>query len=212
MQPPESFARMLEVLDPLLSVRWGEHVQQWVVERKCVTPPHEMRWLLKERELDERDRRIAARNGDKITLEQELDFQRLNEEIVSLRAGKRVLVHAAELTPAIRDRLFLADITRAGGYSRFADEKERIKDAKRAKVREKIRAKLDDMNREVFGTDHSRGLYDFLTDKTRTSALDAWLTGRKTLNETLGLKKDEKVLGRGGASKIVDERGRAFSA
>jgi len=197
MRPPQGFLNTLQIMDALLDLRWGDYVGKWVVERKAVTPPHELVWLIRRREREAQDIRAGLATPQDI-----LDFAGLNEEILSLQRGKRVIVFADQLTPELYNKLCYSDIKRYGGYSRYADAMQARKDAKKAARVKDRREFLRDLNIEAFGTEHSRGIYDFLTDKRRTGLMEDVKRGSRTLHDVLGVKPGEKLVGRGGDRRI----------
>ncbi len=196
--PPKGFVNTLQIMDPLLSVRWGDYVRKWVVERTAVTPIHELKWMIARRERESVDIRAGLASKD-----DELDFAGLNEEIASLQAGRRVIVFAEQLTQQVFNDLCLSDIQRYGGYVRYTDSRIEKKDAKRAAARKARNARNHDANVEMFGSQNSRGLYDFLTDKNRAGAVDQLHRGEKTLRQVLGITDSAPILGRGGDVKLV---------
>ncbi len=201
MTPSEMFIAQLRIMDPLLSVRWGNFVSQWVVERKCVTTPHELKWFIRERARDELTRRAGLMNAD-----EEADFTALNEKITSLKDGRRILMFAVSLDATVIDLLKRRDMTGFGGYARYFDAQERRVSEAAALRRAARVAQCDDINVEAYGDGKGRrGIYDYMMDKRRMSKRDKYLRGQITLQEALGLPRDADVLGRGGdvAKKIV---------
>lgn len=201
MQPPAMFTTQLQIMDPLCSVRWGGFTQNWVVERKAVSTPHELKWFLRERERDELTRRAGL-----MTAAEELDFAGLNEKIVSLQAGKRVLLFADHLGADVIDYLKRRDITGYGGYSRYFEVTERRASEAKALRRAARVALCNDLNVEAYGDGKGRrGIYDYLQDKKRNTVREKLRNGQITLAEAMGLRKDENVLGRGGDVKRAIE-------
>jgi hypothetical protein len=123
--PSKGFLTSLEILDSLLSVRWGEVIGQWVIQREARIPDTEMEFLKNRRE---RLRRFV--NGFGTDRESEQYRRTWNayvgvcEEYTSATASKRVILFTPELTPKVYDMLCASDIRRYGGYSRYADELE----------------------------------------------------------------------------------------
>lgn len=136
-RPAQWFTRALEVVDPLLSVRFGNDIGQWVIERKAYVPPEEVAFLRRQRG------RMAATLSDTKTertnaqrSERKKDFLACCEELTSAECGKRVIMVTALLNQNVFNLLHRADIQAYGGHARFADaleaEEERSeKDAQR---------------------------------------------------------------------------------
>ena len=119
--PNAGFVQSLLLMDPLLSVRFGDTIQQWVIERKGFIATEEMGYLVKrERRLDQIVHNPKhAQAKSKFT-----DWQSCHEELISARAGKRVIMITSVLSQQIFNALCQSDIRRYGGYSRMADELE----------------------------------------------------------------------------------------
>lgn len=176
---PQKFESSLQALDPLLSLRWGASIHQYVVERRALIPRDEVEYLEKKKrglaealktETDPEERKAIA-----------YEFQQVDEEIICAKHGKRVIIYAKELGRHIFDALCASDIQRYGGYSRFADElekREMKRDAERSRQRsDYFRA----LNRETYS------ILDFIHRKSET----ALLNGEKDLNVLLhGRKRD----------------------
>jgi hypothetical protein len=123
--PSKGFLRSLEILDPLLSIRWGEVIGQWVIQREARIPDTEMEFLKNRRE---RLRRFVMGFG---TDTENVKYRRtLNayvgvcEEHESAKVGKRVILFTPDLNPKVYDMLCAADMRNYGGYARYADELE----------------------------------------------------------------------------------------
>lgn len=187
MQPPVGFVNTLALLDPLLNVRWGECAGKWVVERKAVTPVTELQWLRRRREREY----ARARRGEKM----QTDVTHLNEEIVSLERGYRVICIESALTTQLYNNLCLTDITSYGGYSRYADEVEREEAEAKRKQDAAFSALLDDMLKESFGTGNGDvNIHSFLTSKKRAGALKQLQDGTRTLHEVLGVPAGQPLI------------------
>lgn len=119
--PPAWFVSALHILDPLLSVRWGDVIGQWVIERKAVIPQSEIDFLKKRLE---RTRRMVTHPGE--MNEQSLMSARrtyvgVSEEYTSARNGKRVILYTPDLNQSVYDQLVASDMQRYGGYARYLD-------------------------------------------------------------------------------------------
>jgi hypothetical protein len=118
--PSESFVNSLHAFDPLLDVRWGDHIGRWVVERKAVVNETEI-WFLTRR--TERFRKRASTNPTNAKFLEAYD--EIREELSAAKRGKRVILMPKELGQQCFNALGLMDIRQWGGYSRMADELER---------------------------------------------------------------------------------------
>lgn len=143
----ESFTRALELLDPLLQLRWGNVIKQWVIERKGHIGESEVAFLRKRKarlEMILADDTIPNRERNLAT------YKGVAEEYESAREGRRVILMAQQLTNKLYDHLCLSDMQRYGGYSRFADELE-AHEAEEKKKRERAAETLRmETHREVF--------------------------------------------------------------
>jgi len=190
MLPPESISNTLAAMDPLLSVRWGEHVGRWVIERTAVTPIVELKWLRRKREREElRCRRFNATQADRD------DLAGINEEIISLERGKRVIVMVDRVDAQVYNALCLGDMKRYGGYSRYADKVEAEEFAANAREDEKFASWIENAAGEAFGRGNG-GIspYDFMMSKKRKGLLREVQLGQRTLKSALGLREDQSIL------------------
>jgi hypothetical protein len=151
MTPPAWFVRAIQDLDSLLSVRWGEVIHRWVVERKALVPSSEQTFLAR------RFRRVVqlakeARLAKDKKREEEMDVlgSQLAEELNSALRGYRVILFAPELTRRIYNSLVLSDITRYGGYSRFADELERIEEFRDKDAARQMANQMEAVHKEAY--------------------------------------------------------------
>jgi hypothetical protein len=173
MTPSDSFVRTLQAMDPLLSVRWGPHVYAWVVQRKAVLPETEVFYLRRRAErLTRRVNAGTAPEADKETLKGVL------EELICAEDGKRVILFAPALTDKIYNQLCLADITKYGGYSRYADLMEQREAAKEAD-RERQQSEWN-----IARNKEAAGVLRFLEDRRST----ALAHGGQTIAQMLGTK------------------------
>jgi hypothetical protein len=143
-----SFERSLQLMDRYLYVRWGGVMNQWVIERKAYLPLSEIEFL----------RRRQARftrwcnefsEGPKLDQCKHL-LQEITEELESAKNGRRVIIYTRELDRRVFDMLVRADMQRFGGYSRFADEVERLAESSEAKQARAHENQIADLNREVY--------------------------------------------------------------
>lgn len=180
MTPSASFVQMLQIMDPLLSVRWGSTIGQWVVERKALVPDYEITYLRNRRE----------RTGRWIREEKYKDepakWKRLNsthkelvEEAQAAEGGKRVIRFASALDRRLYDELCLADIQKFGGYSRLADAMDQQEEKEMAERDRKAQEERIAKGKEV---------YDILSflDRKRQSEL---AHGQRDLKKLLGVTK-----------------------
>src|SRR5271169_1249477 len=119
--PNSGFVASLKLMDSCLDVRWGTIISQWIIERKAIIPETEMGYLCK------REARLNAIVHDETHSQAKSkfrDWQSCAEEVVSARAGKRVVMITSVLSQQIFNALCQSDLHRYGGYSRFADELE----------------------------------------------------------------------------------------
>lgn len=149
--PSKNFLTMLEILDPLLSVRWGEIIGQFVIERKAHIPLSEIQFL--ERRSARLKRFVLGFGTDTNNTKFRRTYDAYvgtSEEFLSAKAGRRVILFAPELTDSVYNQLCAADMQRYGGYSRYADEieaKEMAAEADRERIWENERKA---MNGEVY--------------------------------------------------------------
>src|SRR5690349_17418867 len=108
-------------MDPLLSIRWGPYVEQWVIERKGIFGAEERTYLKNRRER----LRKKVEQGEGVTKEDRNTYTGVCEEHDSAMQGKRVVLIVRNLDRQVYDALCMGDIQRYGGYSRYADEIEK---------------------------------------------------------------------------------------
>ena len=145
--PSKNFLATLQLMDASLSLRWGDTISQWVVERKGIIGADELHYLAK------REARLKGWVNDPTRPKKEMERQTwmgVKEEFESAKRGMRVIIFAPELTPKIFDMLALSDLQRYGGYSRYADEMEKIEAERDARVEREMSNKRIALNAEVF--------------------------------------------------------------
>ena len=149
---PEWFVNMLNAFDSDLSVRWGNVVGQWVIERKGVIGQSEIAFL---RRRMERAGRYASSPPPKAkpadVQKHYKTWQGTSEELDAALRGKRIILFTHTLSPQLLDALGMADIKRYGGYARFADELEAAEDRKEADAERQLANKRNAYNKEVWG-------------------------------------------------------------
>lgn len=151
MRPPDWFVRALAITDPLLSLRFGDDIGQWVIERKAYISPEELAFLRRQRVRmaqtlsDTSVERTKAQQN-----ERRKDFLACCEELTSAECGKRVIMVTSVLSHEVFNRLHKADIQAYGGYARFADMLEANEDKDRAEKNRLHENKMKAVNSEVF--------------------------------------------------------------
>jgi hypothetical protein len=173
MHVPEAFLRCLQHMDPLLSVRWGPFVEQWVVERKAIFSDKEVFWL--KRRTERLDRKFNAGNATEAEKTTRIGCL---EDLASSENGCRVVLFAKTLNDHIYNQLCLSDITKYGGYSRYCDELERAEDAREKDTERQL------SNERVARWKEAAGIIRFLDDK-RSTMLDH---GCRDVAQMLGTK------------------------
>lgn len=169
--PPSGFVRTLGLLDPLLSLRWGEGLGQWVVERRAVNfLPSEKAYMIKRRE---RLGKLSAANPTDVKTRDK--FRNVCEEVISMQDGKRVILFTRDLNSHVYDALCLANIQKYGGYSRYCDKLEAEEERAEAALERSQAGRRDDANREMYDT------INFLEKKKLTKMLH----GEKNLSTLL---------------------------
>lgn len=169
--PPSGFVRTLGLLDPLLSLRWGEGLGQWVVERKAVNfLPSEKGYMVRRRE---RLGRLHAANPNDVKTRDK--FRNVCEEVISMQDGKRVILFTRDLNSHVYDALCLANIQKYGGYSRYCDKLEAEEEATEARLERAQANRREDASREMFEQ------VKFIENKK----LSRMITGHKDLNSLL---------------------------
>lgn len=123
--PTEGFVNSLHAFDPLLSVRYGDHIGRWVVERKAYITQTEI-WYLTRR--TERFRQRIIKNPTKVEFRHQYD--EIREELIAAKNNKRIVLMPKDLGPQCFNALALMDSRRWGGFSRMADELENQEAAK----------------------------------------------------------------------------------
>lgn len=180
LKPSTGFVNSLHGLDPLLSVYWGEHVQQWVVVRKSHVSEAELGYMRSRR--DRLAKLIPNFDGHENQLgKMKSTYLGLSEEIRAGEGGKRVVLFAARLSQQVYDALVLADMSRYGGYSRMADEMEAAEERAEQEIERKQKEQRIAMNKEV---------YDQLSFLSRKRS-DALANGRRDMRHMLHGKKSE---------------------
>jgi len=211
MRPPDHIVNLLTAMDSLLRVRWGSFVQKWVVDRVAVTPVTELKWLLRRRERYERWIRTRGEEGKKYVS----DLASLNEEIASMQdvPARRVIITTSVLDMKVYEALCLGDIRKYGGYSRYADEMEREMDRERERSRASYLSRVESVTHEAYGRG---GIHDFMVSKKRVGVLGELQRGEKTLEQILGLRPGQSVVGDSAPVEptrtrvLVDTHGRAL--
>lgn len=193
MHVPEAFLRCLQHMDPLLSVRWGSHVEQWVIERKAVIAEKETYWL--KRRAARMDKKV---NAGSATAEDKTSLIGVLEELDSAADNKRVVLFARSLTDSIYNQLCLADIQKYGGYSRYCDELERQEEAREQDTERQL------SNERIARWKEAAGVIKFLDDK-RSTMLDH---GCRDVAQMLGTKD---YLPKALPKHIYDSNGRVAS-
>jgi hypothetical protein len=117
--PSEGFINALHSFDPLLSVKWGDHIGRWVIERQAYIGSTEV-WYMRRR--TERFRVRVINNPDNVAFRTAYD--EIREELRAVENNKRVVLMPKELGSPCFNALGLMDIHRWGGYSRMAEELE----------------------------------------------------------------------------------------
>jgi hypothetical protein len=129
--PSNGFVNSIRAYDPMLNVRWGPYIGRWVIERKSVISETEL-WFLKRRvERFYNWSRDPKRSLSERTKHAE-QLREVNEELQSAESGHRVVLMPRELNTLAFNVLAMMDIKRWGGYSRMADELERMESRKEA--------------------------------------------------------------------------------
>lgn len=170
-QAHSGFVKSLELLDPLLSVRWGNIIQQWVIERKSFIGNSEIEFL---RRRSERTSKLinSKQNPSKVEIS---TYRGVSEEFISAKDGKRVILFANVLSDEIYNTLCAGDLRRYGGYSRYADELE-AKEAREAKDKQR---QLDNFNEALH-----KSVYDELNFVLRKRETEL-LSGKRNWKELL---------------------------
>lgn len=173
------FVISLQALDPLLSVRWGELIERWVIERKAWIGQEELRHLRR------RFARLSLWVKDESRAQHQLEkkvWGEVGEELRSALEGKRVVLRAKDLNRETYEMLCLGDIARYGGYSRLADEIEKRELEEEERQENARSAYREELHRESYDVLH------FLWEK-RGAKLDH---GERDLNVLLHGRKRSK--------------------
>lgn len=166
------FQSSLQSFDPLLSLRWGPTVQQWVIQRKSLIPDSEMIFLRNERARS--FKRLTPSSSEK----ERTRFAGIAEEHDSALQGCRVILFINAFNAEVFNTLALGDIKRYGGYSRYTDKQDELiaqQEAIKEKERENQRAII---HGESWGR---RGIYDFLMRKKQTDIHQFGIRDMRTL-------------------------------
>lgn len=152
-KPAAWFVRALNLLDPLLRVRWGSAPAMWVIDRKAVIPDHELHYL--RRKDDQAWKNCQPENIPVDSKQDEIHkrrmrWQSVHEELVSAEDGRRVLFTTKVLNQTTYDWICQSDIKRYGGYARFADAVEAEEDRLQADHERVMENKRLAMNAEVY--------------------------------------------------------------
>ncbi len=181
-KPPDWFIRAINALDPLLSVRWGQIIGQFVVERKAFISQFELQYLKNRAERLALLAKDTTRKDHKKLLD---TYRGVAEELIAAQQGRRVIFFAKSITQDTYNMLCLSDIKRYGGYSRLADDLEEMETKAEKKIEKAAEDRRETVNREVFD------ILQFLFRK-RSAALDH---GHRNLNELLhGRKSDAPII------------------
>jgi len=180
--PPSSFVHALALVDPNLSVRWGDVLKQWIVESKAIIPTSELRYLTRRLARMERfaadpmhpQREQAAKLAKTIA-----------EEVFCAKAGKRVICTTVSLNSQVFNAICAADSRRYGGYSRMADEMEKQEFIEAERTEKVLADQRNDLNREVYDQ------LNFLWRKRETALLAGERSMTKLLHGEAAAKKEK---------------------
>lgn len=164
-RPAEWFVKAIGILDPLLGVRWSDAGAQYVIDRKAVLGPDELKYLRrKEAGLWQQcqAQNLAADKPTSDLHEKRMKWIAIKMELESAEAERRVIFSTKELTPKMYEHLCASDIKRYGGYARFADDLE-AEESRAEADRKRI---LDNKNRAMHGEVFE--MMDFLHRKKGT--------------------------------------------
>jgi hypothetical protein len=207
VRPPKHFVTLLQSMDPLLSIRYGGTIEQWVIERKAVIGLEELKYMSQRRE--RLHKKIV--NGT-ATKEDVNTYKGVAEECDSARYGKRVIIFARELDRKVYDALCVGDLQRYGGYSRYADEIERNEAEEEVRKERALSAHNLEMNKECFGR---FGIHDFIVRKKQTELRQH---GVRSIKKLLGLtgqtwwEQAAEKTQLPSAPQLVDEYGKPIAA
>lgn len=172
-----NFQTSLQTFDPLLSIRWGSYVEQWVIQRDSIVGDVEIKFL--KNESGRLERKI---NSGVATEKMKVRYYGIVEELICAKLGKRVILFTSSFGPKIFDTLALGDIQRYGGYSRYADKTDQESVIEEKKLDTDQKNKRESIHSEVWGR---RGVYDFLTSKRQT---DIHQFGVRDMRKLLGVE------------------------
>jgi len=165
---PQWFRRAIEILDPLLRVRWSDASGVWVIDRLSVLTIKEVQDL-KKREAGlfkaMQPHNIPADARPTLIHDRRQKWMETKDELDSALDRRRIICKPTVLTNEVYNALCMSDIKAYGGYARFADK---IEEDEEREARDKQRIednKMSAMNHEVFD------MLDWLHRK-RGSALD----------------------------------------
>jgi len=167
------FQNSLQSFDPLLTIRWGETVGQWVIQRRSIIPDAEMKFLA-----NERGRLFKKILAGKASEKQKERYLGVAEEHESALQGTRVILFVPEFSPKVFDTLALGDIRRYGGYSRYTDKLDELEEQKDKMAEKEKENKRAIFHQEAWGR---RGIYDFLTRKRMTEIHQFGVRDMRTL-------------------------------
>ena len=145
---PAAFQQAINAFDPLLRVRWSSSVGKFAVERLGHIPETERKYLA------QRKKRLAGLIPSKQGKEQEALRRVYGEVSHELEAAEtrnaRVIFFTEELNDSSYNALCASDITRYGGYSRYADELERREAAEEKERKRQTQNRMEDIHREAY--------------------------------------------------------------
>ena len=144
-QAPEWFIRGLISLDSCLHVRWGSAIGKWVVDRDGLIPDSELQFLT--RRLARAVRAVAGSPDDI----KKIAFRAaITEELLSAKAGRRVILYTNTLDRRIFEQLMLRDIQRYGGYARAILELESSELAAQKAIERQQSSHNIDLGKELY--------------------------------------------------------------
>lgn len=197
MRPPESFVRLLEAFDSLLSLRWGPTVGKWVIQRKSFIGDKERVFLANERA--RLSKRIEQGNS---SVSDQTRYAGVAEEHECSLLGCRVILFVDVLDENVFNILAMGDMKRYGGYSRYADMQERDKAYQDAKGEKERESKHMELHQEMFGRG---GVHDFIVRKQQSKLQH----GERNVKRLLGYKNTAPWEHKSVAStKLVNEFGK----
>jgi hypothetical protein len=167
------FQASLQSFDPLLSLRWGSTVGQWVVQRRSLIPDAEMKFLQ-----NERGRLWKRIEAGKASQAQKDRYNGLAEEHECALLGKRVIIFVKDFSSKVFDTLALWDIKRYGGYSRYTDKSDELVAQQDAMKDHEAENKRAIIHSESWGR---HGIYEFLMRKKQTQIHQFGIRDMRTL-------------------------------